>query len=104
MLLQMMEEVLQFTKNLNTFMLSNLSFMYALMYMICCINQGSQAIPSSHGGPLPDSFFISSNRPMARPLPLTTATNEGKAAAKRKRAPAAPKKAAAKKKTTENKM
>jgi hypothetical protein len=41
-------------------------------------------------GPLPDSAFINSNIPLARPEePLTTATKQGKAKArKRKRPPA----------------
>ena len=50
--------------------------------------QASQsALPSQHPGPVPDSVFISSNRPMARPVPLTTATKEGKAAANKRKAP-----------------
>ncbi|CAO2038819.1 unnamed protein product [Urochloa humidicola] len=43
------------------------------------------SIPSQHPGPIPDSVFISSNRPMARPAPLTTATKKGKAATKKRK-------------------
>ncbi|WVZ99234.1 hypothetical protein U9M48_044563 [Paspalum notatum var. saurae] len=36
-------------------------------------------------GPLPDSEFISSNQPVARPIPLNTSTKAGRAAATKKR-------------------
>ncbi|CAN6320823.1 unnamed protein product, partial [Urochloa humidicola] len=45
------------------------------------------AMPSQHPGPVPEFVFISSNRPMARPDPVTTATKQGKAAAKERKAP-----------------
>jgi hypothetical protein len=35
-----------------------------------------------HHGPLPHSAFIEDNQPLARLEPLTTATKQGKAAAK----------------------
>jgi hypothetical protein len=35
-----------------------------------------------HHGPLPDSAFIEDSQPVARPVPLTTATKQGKLAAK----------------------
>jgi hypothetical protein len=38
-------------------------------------------------------MFITTNRPLGRPVPLTTATKEGKAAAKRKRTATRQKKA-----------
>lgn len=44
-------------------------------------------MPSQHPGPVPDSVFISSNRPVARPAALTTATKDGKAASKKTKAP-----------------
>ncbi|RLN41855.1 hypothetical protein C2845_PM01G40670 [Panicum miliaceum] len=38
-------------------------------------------------GPLPDSYFISSNQQLPRPQALTTATKEGKTAARKRKAP-----------------
>lgn len=50
--------------------------------------QASQSgLPSQHPGPVPDSVFISSNRAVARPAALTTATKDGKAATKKRKAP-----------------
>jgi hypothetical protein len=40
---------------------------------------------SKQQGPLPDPDFIMSNRPIARPAPLTTSTKKGKAVATKKR-------------------
>ena len=40
--------------------------------------------------PLPDCVFISSNKPVPIPTPLTTCTKAGKAAAARKRKAAGP--------------
>jgi hypothetical protein len=48
--------------------------------------QGSQSTSLSQPqGPLPDSSFICSSHPVARPVPLTTCTKAGKTAADRKR-------------------
>jgi len=60
--------------------------MYPLMLVTIFIWQGSDSsIPYEPVGPLLDSVFINTNRPLGRPVPLTTATKEGKTAAKRKR-------------------
>lgn len=40
---------------------------------------------SQQQGPLPDPDFIMSNRPIARPAPLTTCTKKGKVVATKKR-------------------
>lgn len=40
---------------------------------------------SQINGPLPDSDYIMSNQPVARPVPLTTNTKAGRAASTQKR-------------------
>ena len=68
--------------------------MYPLMLVTIFIWQGSDSsIPYQPVGPLLDSVFINTNRPLGRPVPLTTATKEGKTAAKRKRTAPGQKKA-----------
>ena len=55
-------------------------------------SQGARSAPySQHPCPLPDLAFINSNRPTQRPQPLTTATKEGKATARKRKAPPAKK-------------
>ncbi|KAL6616564.1 hypothetical protein ACP70R_038834 [Stipagrostis hirtigluma subsp. patula] len=50
------------------------------------MSEASQSsVLSQPPGPLPNPAFIMTNRPMARPAPLTTCTKEGKAAAEKKR-------------------
>ena len=50
--------------------------------------QGAHSASYNHPpGPLPDSYFISSNQPLPRPQAASTATKEGKAATKKRKAP-----------------
>lgn len=52
------------------------------------MEQGSQSGAQAQCPvPLPDSTFIASNKPLPRPTPLTTATNEGKKAARKRKGP-----------------
>ncbi|CAO1944571.1 unnamed protein product [Urochloa humidicola] len=51
------------------------------------MEEGSQsAFARQPVGPLPDSLFISTNKPLSRPVALTTATKQGKAATKKRKA------------------
>ena len=94
--------------NQPTMLLSQMSFTMLMRMMeevkmvtsICCMSfscpsvtnilflQGAQSAYSNQPvGPLPDSHFISSNQLLPRPQAITTATKEGKAATKKRKAP-----------------
>ncbi|RLM79548.1 hypothetical protein C2845_PM12G14370 [Panicum miliaceum] len=64
-----------------------LSQMSSTMLMRMMEEGAQSGYSNQHAGPLPDSYFISSNQQVPRPEPLTTATKEGKAAARKRKAP-----------------
>lgn len=76
----------------------------SLTCILYILFQGSQStFASQPTGPLPDSFFITTNKPLPRPVALTTATKEGKAAAKKRKSPKEHKATRAKKKSASDK-
>uniref|UniRef100_A0A0A9AMG8 Uncharacterized protein n=1 Tax=Arundo donax TaxID=35708 RepID=A0A0A9AMG8_ARUDO len=64
--------------------------------ILCCLRWWRSRVLQQHE-PLPDSVFITSNRPSARPMPTTTATEEGRSRMQKRKAPAKNTSTAAKK-------